>query len=198
MNRPESYHQATKRSCFLVGMFIRWWATVEAQLDQAMAGALGLSLRQMVIVSVNIPVRAKVHITLTAIEIADLDEKKAKHYKRHLNKLWGLIDKRNIIVHHLFSPTEDETATEFMVIEAKGSLKFPEIIWTLKDFNQSFKKMEALYVELRELTTELKEAGRRAAFRRQLVAALSPIPSSDAPSQLNFQNPPAPRRKPSP
>ena len=154
----DSYARASMRSCRLVGQFIQHWAGVESQLDNTMAAALGLTSLQAAIVAVNIPVANKIHITATAVELAGLDEKKIKHYKRHLNKLWDLNDDRNMLVHYMFGPSEDETATNFIVTQAKGKLKFPDIVWTSEDFAKRYKHMRALDQKLGELTKELKKS----------------------------------------
>ena len=194
-SETKSWREASARSCRLVGQFIQWWASVEAQLDQAMAAAIGLTGAQRAIVAANIPVAAKINITVTAVEAAGMDEKKTKHYKRQLKKLWGLNDDRNMMVHYLFGPSKDETATQFIVTEARGKLKFPEIIWTRQDFIKRYNQMDALYLKLEELEKELKMTANRIELARLLATEPSPMPVGSALGALSSHLPQPPKRK---
>lgn len=179
--------QARIKSRQLVGQFMQLWSFLENTLDLAAGAALGLTNLQTVIVAVNIPFAAKIHITKTAVNSGGLPPDRAKYYDRHLNKLWKLNEDRTIIVHYTFAPTEDNAATRFMVAQAKGKLKFPEIIWSEGDFKKRFRQIYALDDKLQGLAGELKAIGvSRAAFIQGLAEALGSTASSGTTRSSRF------------
>ena len=185
----DSFELASLVSYRLVGEFIWFWSIVEQNLDKAMGAALGLTNQQTLIVAVNVPFASKVHITKTAMNAVEMDKKKVKHYERHLRKLWDLNDDRKMIVHYLFGPTDDEGATYFMFIKARGKFEVPEIVWTYEDFQSRFRQMTALTKKLTELTRDIKAASSRQALVEALMKAPSPKPKPGGLGLLDFPPP---------
>ena len=95
-----------------------------------------------------------------------------------------------MIVHYPFGPTDDGTATIFVVIRAKGRLQIPDTVWTEEDFESRMKRVRTLDKKLVELEKDLKKSVHRAALARFFMA----LPTTDigGPILADRLSPPTP------
>jgi hypothetical protein len=134
----------------LVGRFMFYWAFLEAEINRSLGKALGLSSAETFIVTRNMTFQSKVNALKTFINFQG-DSAWGIALTKALNEAAGLAESaRNIIAHEPFEVSNDGQAVEFLRIVAKGELKFPEIIWTPKKFNDVFDRIEALVKTLED------------------------------------------------
>ena len=159
-----------KESCTLVGGFLQAWATMEAQLNSVIGTILEIGSPQAVIVCKNIQFRDKIHIVRTAVSISPLSEDKKTTYDKELKQLAEFTLDRNMVVHDLFMPSEDQMGVEFLVTRAKGKLEFPEIVWSRKDFGDRVEKAMAFRKTLKNLESDAKHHINLLAFAQAIVS----------------------------
>ena len=143
------------RSYALVGKFLFEWAVLEAHLRDAIAHSLDLDPLQSGIVNANIQFRDKIHILKTAVFVSPaFSEEEKKSAIKTLDKISDFSSHRNMIAHNGFIATP-EGHVQFMVIVAKGAIKVPEIIWSIKDFQFRYDKINELSSALKEITRKI-------------------------------------------
>ena len=159
-----------KESCTLVGEFLQAWGTMEAQLNRVIGTILGLGDIQTSIVCKNIQFRDKIHITRTAVNESALAKDKKTVYDEELKKLADFSYDRNMVAHDQFRPSDDQMGVLFVVIRAKGELKFPETIWSRKDFGDRVEKAKAFCQTLKALNSDAN------ALAQAIASLASPMP----------------------
>ena len=162
--------QIDEKTCFtLVGQFLRDWALMEMQLNDVIGAALELNGAQKFIVCSNIQFRDKIHIARTAVDIATARDK-AEHYKSELVKLGKFTTERNMVAHDVFGVSDDRDGVIFLVTQAKGRLKFPEIVWTKRDFEKRQQKMDAFTQMLVGLVADMKQHAQTVPLAKALAS----------------------------
>lgn len=129
-----------------VGNFLQHWALMESGLHDTLGKALGLTDLQTVIVCKNVQLRDKIHILRTALSIIALGTSKRETFDKTLREIDEYSHKRNMFAHDLFMPSEDGESVEFVVVKARGSLKFPKTIWGSQEFSEAFSTIQG-YIE---------------------------------------------------
>ena len=140
----------------LVGTFLQAWALMEAQMNHAIITALELGDVQGVMVVRNVQLRSKIHILKTAVNVT-LPIDRREPYIDLLNQITTMSETdRNVVAHDLFGPDPDGDGVEFLVIKAKGKLKFPEVKWSINDCVEKINKMNFYRKQLEGLQQSFK------------------------------------------
>lgn len=175
----------------LVGQFMHHWALVEKGLDKAMGIALGLDTLQAEILAPNIAIGKKVAITMAAVSLAVMTTKRIKHYRGVLSEIRNFAaQKRNIVAHYPFGPSDDGSSVEFLVVHAKDKLSFPDEVWDSKAWSDAFSRMKYFDEQMVNLCTHLKEAEAIKPILERLHA--SPKQGTPSPEILGLLGLPSP------
>lgn len=178
------------QTAFLVGNFLAHWSILESQINRSLGDALGLSDVQRLIVTRNMQFRDKIN-AFKAIMSLYGDWEPATKITDALNQAADLANtSRNVVAHETFWATGDGAAVEFSRIQAKGTVKFPSVVWTPKDFATKIDKMAELgeTIKAHMPSISLVEALRAAQkapkkpnaglFGLGLLSSLPPLPQS--------------------
>jgi hypothetical protein len=77
---------------------------------------------------------------------------------------------RNMIAHNPFGPSQVNDGVQFNIIRARGSLKLPELDWSVAQFEESYKIIVDFSDELEALEENLRIS---MAARRERAASAS-------------------------
>lgn len=139
-----------------VGEFIFFFAGMESELDRLLRSLLNLRLLEGSIITSNIDISTKVYIVRSAVSMIPMNDKETLQSARNDSISVGKVaEKRNILAHNGFSPTED--GVEFFYFKAKGKVSLPEEKWTYDDFDQHIAEMIRLSRALSELNKSLPD-----------------------------------------
>ena len=155
MNEPKIN---SEEAFSLVGQFLHIWALTEASLNNVVGAAINLTNFQQAIVCSNIQLRDKVHIARTAITLLLPSQSQEASNKLLKNVADFATSNRNMVAHNLFGANDDGTAVEFLLVKAKGELRFPDVNWTRADFHEKYQTMRSLANDLRELAATLQKS----------------------------------------
>jgi len=152
------------RTYALVGSFLQAWSLMEAALNRTIASALSLNFVIEVILCNNIQFHDKINVLKTLVSISPLSETEKVRLDSILGKL-GLYSKyRNMIAHAPLVSSETNDGVQFIVIRARGSLKFPAGDWSVARFEEAYQtigdfadELEALQKNLKVSMTAMKE-----------------------------------------
>ncbi len=108
----------------------------------AISQALKLSRPQSSIIGSNIQFRDKIHILRSAIHVSSLSDEEKLSYKKKIQEITDYYPTRNMIAHDVFTISWDEKGVSFLYEKAKGSVRFVEAEWGVKDFREAFDKLE--------------------------------------------------------
>ena len=141
-------------ACELVGRYQYNFSKIERALDVGIARALDLNEGAALIVCANMDLKKKIDTVKSIIRLQFNDEDRS--IEKLLNKISGINSPdRQTVIHSSFESNGDDGVT-FTRIVARGELEKKPIIWTLKDFENNFSKMEKAAVELEKLVQNLK------------------------------------------
>lgn len=140
------------RTVALVGEWLQYWAMMESELNRCMGRALALDGLQTYIVAKNVQFTAKTHILKTALagsrKVGAADRER---YTKLIDAIATETPVRNMLAHDMFLPSEKTDGVEFLVVKAKGQLKFPEEDWPIQTFQDWFARMTLWRQELVKL-----------------------------------------------
>ena len=169
------------RAIALVGRFLQSWAFMEEGLHAAIAKALNLNQLQRYIVTANIQLRDKIHILRTLLHYIPINPPSdIERFDKMLEDIAKYSSKRNMMAHNAFGPSENGTAVQFILTQAKGKLEFPPSVWGAKEFGAAFSKINDFTNGLEELQNKITSAKVTEALMKALQ---EPIP---APSGLGL------------
>ena len=169
------------RAFALIGHFLQNWSILESSLNRVIEAGLGLETLSAVIATRNIQLRDKIYIASTIVSITYLKDK--EKYEACLKKIQKMVAWRNLVAHELFMADEKGDGVEFLVTKAKGKLEFPKTRWSVSDFIDKGKNIQAHAETLSELSKALKARKRY----NRLIEALSKQPSPSEEAQpLNY------------
>lgn len=152
------------QACFgMVGEFLWHWATLEREMQKALALALELDLRQTLILSSNTQLRDKINILKTAASTAN--RRNATAAIKLLNEIANQTPKRNMMAHDFFYPSPKTPAVQFHAIKAKGHFDLPVTLWTPDDFQAAYDQIEGLRDRLEQLRSAFRPRRTREAQR---------------------------------
>lgn len=139
------------RTYALVGAYLQSWSIMESKLNKTLGRALGLSNLQSVIVSRNIQMRDKIHITKSLLHLEVFNETERATYLAVANRIVTLSQERNIVAHDLFYADDNGDGVSFFVMKAKGPLAFPDVRWAIKDFADKTEELFNVGLDLDKL-----------------------------------------------
>jgi hypothetical protein len=168
------------RTWALVGCFLQGWALLENAINNAVGKALSLDALQTYIVTRNAQFTAKTHILRCALEFSALkDLKQRKSYDDEISDIQTYSYVRNMVAHDLFAESEKTDGVDFVVVKAKGALKFPDEDWSIARFQDEFKKVENWTASINRLTDALTPVSTHA---QALGKALMSYPGPTGPT----------------
>lgn len=136
----------------LVGCFMWNWSALEMYVDTAIRRILRIETLTMAMLSVHLPVSAKIQMLRCAVALfSSEDEQWAKDAKKTFNQIDTMSQQRNILAHTGFWITGDKTAVTFHRVKATGTLSMPETRWTPNDFSAAVMTMTALMEEIKQI-----------------------------------------------
>jgi len=173
------------RAPALVGTFMQYWAAMEMGVDAAIAKGLGLTGNQSYLLAPNISFIPKTHILKAVIHLAGVQwdspffETQKAHFNSLVNEIAGASGVRNTFAHYIFAESEKSDGVQFVVVQAKGKLKFPEEEWSIQRFLDFFAKLKRWDKELRELEAWLEPTNLNAleAFSTLHALGYGPFPT---------------------
>jgi hypothetical protein len=141
----------------LVGTFLQQWSFMEAAISRCISKALALDNLQSAIVSANTQTRDKIQIVRTVLSIVAIHPKEdAARFDKILARILDYMPFRNMIAHDMFVPADKGLGVQFFVTKAKGSLRFPEVIWDIEKFDSEFIKISEFTAAIDELESKLE------------------------------------------
>lgn len=148
------------RTWALVGRFFQEWAFVESKLGNVISKGLNLQPMQSAILEANVMFKAKIDIARTLVGVSAIhQEERRKSYTDTLEKIARFYaNKRNLVAHNPFVPSEDGKRVRIYRTMAKGDLQFPKIEWSVEDFNRYFAKMDGFYRKLEALEGDVGQS----------------------------------------
>ena len=159
MEKAPSLHELPPhiRARALVGYYLQSWAYMEADLNEAVGDALGLSNLQRTIVCKNMQLSNKLHVLKCVLTLEFHPNSCAEDLKA-LDAISKLSADRNMIAHDMFFDDDKGNGVKFLVMKAKGKLSYPETRWSIDDFLERIKR-------LHELAKVITQIGKRLATR---------------------------------
>jgi len=147
---------AQQKAYSAVGEFIYFFAGMEFELNKLFRTLLNLRLLEGSIITSNIDIRTKVYIVKSAVNMIPMKEGDfLKAARSDLESVIKVSEKRNILAHNGFNPTED--GVDFFYFKAKGKVVLADEKWTYDDFDQHIAEMIRLSRALSELNKSLPD-----------------------------------------
>lgn len=141
------------RAVALVGSYMQSFASMELALNDAIESALGLTGLQGIMVCKNMQFRDKVHLLKSAVDLLISDEGDAE--QRTIDAVAKASTDRNTVAHELFLPDKKGNGVNFLVVKAKGKIKFPKIRWSIADFEDKINNLHRLGSEISAIGAKL-------------------------------------------
>lgn len=157
------------RTYALVGRFLQYWALMEHEINKAIAQVLDLTSLQRAITCSNMNLRDKIHVLKTSVSLSPIAEK--QQFTKLLTDIAEYSSIRNMMAHDMFMASEDGESVVFYVIKAKGKLTFPDVTWTITDFDQSCMTMRSYTDALQRLSSMLRDASISSILGKGLLAS---------------------------
>lgn len=134
-----------------VGRFMCFWSTLEVELNNSISDLFGLEGIRERIITTNMSVREKINVIVTTLQEYCSQEKWYSDAKQTMARIGSLSEDRNIAAHHMFYPKDTGDAVVFLVVRARGKVKFPDIVWSINDFDRKCDEIEVAHRQLRSV-----------------------------------------------
>jgi hypothetical protein len=164
------------RAHALVGFFLQAWALLETEINDAMAKALELDDTQSYIVSRNVQFTAKTHIIRSALPYTKIAAADQERYDSVLNDIQSYSHVRNMMAHDVFGPSQTSDGVKFLVVKAKGSLKFPAEDWPIQRFVEEASKIRNWGIIVGELEAALNPVKNHLSLLAQALRDYERVP----------------------
>lgn len=129
------------------------WSLLEMELGRSVRVLLRLKGVEGAVATANIPLRDKIHLSRTLVNVFGLGDADAlAAANKTFDQIADMSAQRNVVAHNAFIPGP-EGEVEFIITKAKGKFSVPKTVWAAAQFHERFAKMDALMHELRGITT---------------------------------------------
>lgn len=117
------------------------FAMMESAINGAVKSAMSMGDLDAAIILANMDLSRKLYILRSANALrSTFSEKTADD---NIKEAQEQLEVRNIVAHTVFGPTSDGKV-KFLTVKAKRQLQYPDIEWSIDDFNTHFAKMYRL------------------------------------------------------
>ena len=127
------------RACLLVGRFMYHFALLEGALNTGIEKLLGLRSLEGAIATANMPLRSKIHILKSVVNLKGGPVEWVKTF----DEVVDFSTVRNTVAHTIFGP-EAGGGVRFLAVKAKTRLTFQNTVWTERDFLEHSKRARSL------------------------------------------------------
>lgn len=146
------------RAVALVGQYLQRWSSLESSLNEAIGRAFGLTAVQEAIITRNMQLRDKLNVLKTVIALVNND--RDSRYTKTLTEIGNLLTtERNLLAHESFWDDDKGDGVQFLTVRAKGKLTFPNIRWSIQDFQERYNKLYELRNTVKLIAEAVKPFG---------------------------------------
>jgi hypothetical protein len=124
-----------------------------------------------------------------AVDLQTKAGKQIRKAKRTFSGIGEMNDDRQVVVHSAFGPAEPD-GVQFRRRVAKGKLKSEALLWSEKELEQRFKKLQRLETSLKQIIVELEPEQ----IKWPPTANVAPLPAHLSPAFF-WEHTPLPLRE---
>lgn len=172
-----------------MGRFLYHFSLVEQQLDAAITKLFKLDPEYAPIVTANFDFYKKLQVMRCAVDLQTKAGKQIRKAKRTFSGIGEMNDDRQVVVHSAFGPAEPD-GVQFRRRVAKGKLKSEALLWSEKELEQRFKKLQRLETSLKQIIVELEPEQ----IKWPPTANVAPLPAHLSPAFF-WEHTPLPLRE---